>query len=454
MKPSIRIANGQGFWGDWLEAPIRQVEQGPIDYLVLDYLAEVTMSILQKQKSRDPSQGYARDFVALTGRLFPQLLEKGVRVISNAGGVNPVGCAQAVVEAARSQGLRGAKVAVVTGDDIFDRLDEMLARGVGFDDMDSGRPIEAVRPDILSANVYLGAFPLVEALKTGAQVVIAGRSTDTALTLAPMVHEFGWAEEDWDRLAAGTVAGHILECGAQATGGNCQLDWQSIPDLANIGFPIAEAYPDGRFCITKHEGTGGRVNSAVVKEQLLYELGDPREYITPDCVADFTTIQLEDEGPDRVMVSNVRGRERPPTLKTSITYSAGWKALGTLVYSWPDAVAKAQAADRIVRKRLGDLGLAFDKIHTEYLGAGACHGPAAVPSADPPEVQIRIGVRGQDRAAVDRFTRELIPLVLNGPPTATGFGEGRPRVQEVVAYWSSLLPREEITTSIHVYDVE
>ena len=454
MKPSIRIGNGQGFWGDWLEAPVRQVEQGPIDYLVLDYLAEVTMSILQKQKSRDPSQGYARDFVALTGRLFPQLLEKGVRVISNAGGVNPVGCAQAVVEAARSQGLRGAKVAVVTGDDIFDRLDEMLARGVGFDDMDSGRPIEAVRPDILSANVYLGAFPLVEALKTGAQVVIAGRSTDTALTLAPMVHEFGWAEEDWDRLAAGTVAGHILECGAQATGGNCQLDWQSIPDLANIGFPIAEAYPDGRFCITKHEGTGGRVNSAVVKEQLLYELGDPRDYITPDCVADFTTIRLEDEGPDRVMVSNVRGRERPPTLKASITYSAGWKALGTLVYSWPDAVAKAQAADRIVRKRLGDLGLAFDKIHTEYLGAGACHGPAAVPSADPPEVQIRIGVRGQDRAAVDRFTRELIPLVLNGPPTATGFGEGRPRVQEVVAYWSSLLPREEITTSIHVYDVE
>ncbi len=412
------------------------------------------MSILQKQKSRDPSQGYARDFVALTGRLFPQLLEKGVRVISNAGGVNPVGCAQAVVEAARSQGLRGAKVAVVTGDDIFEHLDEMLARGVRFDDMDSGRPIEAVRPDILSANVYLGAFPLVEALKTGAQVVIAGRSTDTALTLAPMVHEFGWGEEDWDRLAAGTVAGHILECGAQATGGNCQLDWQSIPDLANIGFPIAEAYPDGRFCITKHEGTGGRVNSAVVKEQLLYELGDPRDYITPDCVADFTTIRLEDEGPDRVMVSNVRGRERPPTLKASITYSAGWKALGTLVYSWPDAVAKAQAADRIVRKRLGDLGLAFDKIHTEYLGAGACHGPAAVPSADPPEVQIRIGVRGQDRAAVDRFTRELIPLVLNGPPTATGFGEGRPRVQEVVAYWSSLLPREEITTSIHVYDVE
>ena len=454
IKPSIRIANGQGFWGDWLEAPVRQVERGPIDYLVLDYLAEVTMSILQKQKSRDASQGYARDFVSLTGRLFPQLIEKDVRVISNAGGVNPIACAQAVVEAARSRGVRDAKVAVVIGDDIFGRLDEMAARGVRFDDLDSGRPIESVRSNVLSANVYLGAFPLVEALETGARVVIAGRSTDTALTLAPMIHEFDWGARDWDQLAAGTVAGHILECGAQASGGNCQLDWQSIPDLANVGFPIAEAYPDGRFCVTKHGGTGGRVDSAVVKEQLLYELGDPRHYITPDCIADFTTIHLDDNGPDRVMVSGIRGGPRPPTLKTSITYSAGWKALGTLVYSWPDALAKAKAADRIVRQRLGDLGLTFDEIHTEYLGAGACHGPAAAPNPDPPEVQVRIGARGQDRAAVDRFTRELIPLVLNGPPTGTGFGEGRPRVQEVVAYWSSLLPREEITTSIHVYDVE
>ena len=451
MKPSIRIANGQGFWGDWLEAPIRQVEQGPIDYLVLDYLAEVTMSILQKQKSRDASQGYARDFVSLAGRLLPHLIEKDVRIISNAGGVNPIACAQAVIEAARAG---GAKVAVVEGDDILGRLDEMIARGVRFDNLDSGRPIETIRSDLLSANVYLGAFPLVDALETGAQIVIAGRSTDTALTLAPMIHEFGWSAQDWDKLAAGTVAGHILECGAQASGGNCQLDWQSIPDMADIGFPIAEAHPDGRFCVTKHEGTGGRVNTGVVKEQLLYELGDPRNYITPDCVADFTTIHLEDDGPDRVLVTGVRGRPRPPTLKTSITYSAGWKALGTLVYCWPDALEKAEAADRIVRQRLAGLGLAFDEVHTEYLGAGACHGPASAPNADPPEVQLRIGVRGPDRAAVDRFTRELIPLVLNGPPTATGFGDGRPRVQEVVAFWSSLLPREEVWTRVHVYDVD
>ena len=452
MKSEIRIANGQGFWGDWLEAPVRQVEQGPIDYLVLDYLAEVTMSILQKQKNRDPGLGYARDFVPLTARIFPRLMERNIKVVSNAGGVNPTACARAVVEAAREKGIRGAKVAVVLGDDISGRLDEMIGRGIAFNDLESGKAIGKIRSRVLSANVYLGAFPLVEALQTGARIIIAGRSTDTALTLAPMVHEFGWSPEDFNRLAAGTIAGHIIECGAQTTGGNCQLDWQSIPDFANIGFPIIEARPDGSFHVTKHQNTGGRINAAVVTEQLLYELGDPHSYITPDCVADFTTIQLTDDGPDRVLVSGIRGGPRPPTLKTSITYAAGWKAIGTLVYSWPDALEKAQAANRIVRQRLSELGLQFDEIHTEYLGGSACHGELAAPNEDPPEVQIRIGVRGQDRKAVDRFTRELIPLVLTGPPTGTGFGEGRPPVREVVAYWSSLLPREEIHTSVEVFE--
>ena len=453
MKSQIRIANGQGFWGDWLEAPVRQIEQGPIDYLVLDYLAEVTMSILQKQKSADPAKGYARDFVALTERIWPQLVAKNVKLISNAGGVNPRVCADQVIQAARRSGVRNAKVAVILGDDIHERLDDMAGRGVRFDDLDSGEPIQKIRDRILSANVYLGAFPIVEALKTGAQVVVAGRSTDTALTLAPMIHEFGWGGEDWDRLAAGTVAGHIIECGAQASGGNCQLDWRSIPDLAHVGFPIIQAYPDSSFHVTKHENTGGRVTAGIVKEQLVYELGDPENYITPDCVADFTTIQITDDDPDRVLVRGIRGGPRPPTLKTSITYSAGWKATGTLVYSWPEALEKARAADRMVRRRLADLNLSFEEIHTEYLGVSACHGPLAAPNIDPPEVQLRLGARGQDRAAVERFTRELIPLVLNGPPTATGFGEGRPTLREVVAYWSSLLPREEIQTQIEVYEL-
>jgi hypothetical protein len=443
----IRIANGQGFWGDWLEAPVRLIEEGPLDYLTLDYLAEVTMSILQKQKEADPALGYARDFPPLIARIARQIRARGVKVIANAGGVNPVACAEAV-----RAGAPGLKVAVVLGDDVFARLGEFQGKGYDMRDMDTGEPLAAIRGRILSANAYIGAFPLAEALSTGADVVIAGRSTDTALALAPMIHRFGWQEQDWDRLAAGAVAGHIIECGAQATGGNCQVDWQEIPRMEAIGYPIVEAERDGSFTVTKHPASGGRVHSDIVKEQLLYELGDPRNYITPDCVADFTTIRLDDSDENRVRVSGIRGRPRPPSLKLSISYSNGWKATGTLVYSRPQALEKARAADRIVRARLAALGLVFERIHTEYLGASACHGNLAPVLPDYPEVQVRIGVRGQDRNAVDRFTRELIPLVLNGPPGATGFGEGRPPVREIVAYWSTLIPREEIATRVEVVE--
>src|SRR5579863_3895890 len=317
----IRIANGQGFWGDWLEAPVRLVEQGPIDYLTLDYHAEITMSILQKQKQADPSLGYARDFPPLIGRIARQMLDRNVRVIANAGGVNPIACAEAVRKAAP-----GMKVAVVLGDDVFARLDEFAAKGYQMADMDTGEAIAAIRERILSANAYIGAFPLAEALATGAQVVIAGRSTDTALALAPMVHRFGWRPDEYGKLAAGTIAGHIIECGAQSSGGNCQVDWQSIPDMANVGYPIVEAEPDGSFTVTKHAAAGGRVNIHTVKEQLLYELGDPKHYITPDCVADFTSIHLQETGPDRVRVSGIRGGARPPSLKLSVSYTNGWKA--------------------------------------------------------------------------------------------------------------------------------
>jgi hypothetical protein len=443
----IRIANGQGFWGDWLEAPVRLVDQGPIDYLALDYLAEITMSILQKQKLADPNLGYARDFPPLIARIAKKIRERGVKVIANAGGVNPIACAREVVKLAP-----GLKVAVVLGDDVYGRLDEFLAKGYEMRDMDTGEPIAAIRDRILSANAYIGAFPLAEALTTGADVVIAGRSTDTALALAPMVHRYGWKPDEYDKLAAGTIAGHIIECGAQCTGGNCQVDWQNIPDMANVGYPIVEAEPDGSFTVTKHPAAGGRVSSHIVKEQLLYELGDPKNYITPDCTADFTSIRLDDTGPDRVRVSGIRGGKRPPSLKLSIAYTNGWKAIGTLVYSWPQAREKARAADAIVRARLENLGLKFDEIYTEFFGIDACLGAAAPPNPDPPEVQVRIGVRGADRKAVDRFTRELIPLVLNGPPGATGFGEGRPPVREIVAYWSALVPRDEIATRVETIE--
>lgn len=443
----IRIANGQGFWGDWLEAPVRLVEQGPIDYLILDYLAEVTMSIVQKQKQADPSLGYARDFPPLIGRIAAKLKERRVRVVANAGGVNPVACAREVKRLAPE-----LKVAVVLGDDVYERVDDFLARGLELKNLDTGEPLTVIRGQISSANAYIGAFPLAEALGTGADVVIAGRSTDTALALGPMVHEFGWRADQFDLLAAGTIAGHIVECGAQCTGGNCIADWQTIPDFANIGYPIIEAEADGSFVITKHHGTGGRVSLETVKEQLLYELGDPQNYITPDCVADFTSVRLVEDGPDRVRVSGIKGRPKTPFLKVSVSYLYGFKALGTIVYSWPDALEKAKAADAIVRARLAALGLKFEEIYSEYFGANACHGIAAPVNPQPAEVMLRVGVRGKDKKAVDRFTRELIPLVLNGPPTGTGYGDGRPSVREVVAYWPALIPREEIVTRVEVVE--
>jgi hypothetical protein len=454
----IRIANGQGFWGDSLEAPVEQVRRGPLDYLTLDYLAEITMSILQKQRSRDPNTGYARDFVDMIARVLPDLVERRIRVVANAGGVNPAACSEAVLEVAKRQGIE-IKVATVSGDDILDRLDDFLSRGVELKNMETGEPLAAIRDHVESANVYFGAFPLAQALDRGAQIVITGRCTDTGLALAPMIHEFGWSADAWDKLAAGTVAGHTVECGAQCTGGNCQVDWETIPDLAGIGYPIIEAEHDGTFSITKHTGTGGRVTVASVKEQLLYEMGDPREYITPDCIADFTTIQLEQAGPDRVRFTGIRGRPATEFYKVSISYAAGFKAVGSLVYAWPDAYKKARAADQILRQRLDALGLRFDAIRTEFVGANACHGIAAAepsPALEPQlsEVVMRFGVRSESRAAVERFTREISPLVLNGPPVVAGLGAGRPRVEEIVAYWPALSPKREVTPEVNVWPSE
>ena len=450
MKERVRIAAGQGFWGDLPDAPVRQVEGGPIDYLMLDYLAEVTMSIMQKQKARDPNAGYARDFVPLMKEILPACVERDIKVVANAGGVNVPGCAAAVRRAAVELGLSDkVRIGMVTGDDILDRIDELLGRGIELRNLDTREPLAIVRNRIQSANAYLGAAPIVEGLGLGANVVITGRATDTGLTLGPLIHEFGWAPDDWDRLAAGTIAGHIIECGAQCSGGNCQYDWENIPDLANVGFPIAEASPDGTFIITKHEGTGGCVNVPSVKEQLLYEMGDPHEYITPDCVADFTTIQLVGDGPNRVRVFGIKGRPATDSLKVSISYSSGFKAVGTLVYAWPDAYKKAQAADRILRARLDRLGLKFEHVLTEFVGASAAHGVlAGKPSPDLAEVQLRVGVRANDRAPVERFTKEIAPLILTGPPAVTGFAGGRPKVEEIVAYWPALIPKSEIQSEV------
>lgn len=454
MKETVRIASGQGFWGDLLEAPVRQVREGAIDYLMLDYLAEVTMSIVQKQRQRNPNMGYARDFVDLMREILPDIVSKNIRVTANAGGVNVAGCAEAVKNVAGELGLSGKlKIGVVTGDDILPRLDEFLARGVELKNMDTGEPLAAILDKVQSANVYLGAQPLFEALEKGAQVVIAGRVTDTGLTLAPLMHEFGWKFDDWDRIAAGTIAGHIIECGAQCSGGNCQFDWQNIPDLANVGFPIVEGTASGEFVITKHANTGGRINIPSIKEQLLYEMGDPHNYITPDCIADFTTINLSDDGENRVKVHGIKGKPNTPFYKVSIAYTGGWKAVGTLVYSYPDALAKARAADQILRQRLDRLGLKFDTILTEFVGVSATHGElAGAPGNDIPEVQLRVGVRGQNKADVERFTKEIAPLILTGPPSVTGFAGGRPKTEEIMAYFPALIPKTEIETRVEIIE--
>ena len=448
----VRVAAGQGFWGDWLEAPVRQVNGGQIDYLMMDYLAEVTMSIMQKQKSRDPKAGYARDFVPLMERILPEVVRKRIKVTSNAGGVNPRGCAEAVLAVARQLGLANkVSIGLVTGDDILGRLDELIAAGHPLKNMETGRPLADIRDQVLSANAYLGMAPIVEALRGGADVVITGRVTDTGLTLGPIVHEFGWPADDWDKVAAGTVAGHIIECGAQCSGGNFLKDWRKVKGLENPGFPIVEASPDGSFIVTKHPGTGGVVSVASVTEQLVYEMGDPHSYITPDGIADFTTIHLKQAGRDRVRVSGIHGAPATPLLKVSIAYFYGYKAVGTLVYSWPEAYDKARAADRILRQRLKDLGLEYEQILTEYVGANATHGElSGPPDPDAPEVQLRIGVRARDRTPVERFTREIAPLVLTGPPSVTGFAGGRPAVEEVVAYWPALIDRRQIEPFVRV----
>jgi len=450
MKECIRIASGQGFWGDLLTAPREQVTRGHVDYLVLDYLAEVTMSIMQKQRRRDRALGYAVDLVELVDDLLPELLERGTVLITNGGGVNPTACRDAVFAAARKRGIKGLRVGVVLGDDILEGLGDLIGKGHELKNMETGAPAASVLDRVTSANVYFGARPIVEALGQGAQIVITGRTTDTGLTLAPMVHEFGWAANDWDKAAAGTVAGHILECGGQASGGNFSGDWRSVPDLAHIGFPIAEASPDGTVVITKHPGTGGLVSARTVKEQLLYEIGDPKSYITPDCVADFTSIRVEEVGSNRVKISGVKGRSSTEFYKVSMSYHDGFTAVGTLTYAWPDALEKAEAADRILRARLNDLGLEFDEIRTEFVGHNSCHGPLAPSRGELNEVVLRVGVRSHERAAVERFGKEVAPLILTGPPSVTGFAGGRPKPADVIAFWPALIEKSAVAPVVLV----
>jgi len=450
----VRIGAGQGFWGDSPYPALDVVGYGDVHYLCCDALAELTLAILQKQRQRDPAKGYVWDVIPLLQMVLPVCREKKIKILTNAGGINPEGAARAVYELAKRLGMQGMKIAVATGDDILSRLAELREKGISLTNLETGEELAAIQERILFANAYLGARPLVEALEMGADVVIAGRTADPAQFLAPLVFELGWAWDDWDKLAAGTVLGHLMECSAQSTGGNFGGDWWNIPDMERMGYPVAEVYENGEAVLTKPAGTGGRVDRETVKEQLLYEVHDPAAYLTPDVVADFTTVRLENAGPDMVRIYGVQGKPRPTHLKVSIGYSDGFLGEGNIRYSWPDALAKARKADEIIRRQFALAGLQFEEIRTEFIGYNSLTGPLAwEPGEDLNEVGLRITVRTKsekDAALVPRF---FPPLALNGPPGASGAG-GAVRPRELLGMWPALVPREEVEAQVRVSILE
>lgn len=452
---TFRIAGAAGFWGDRNDALSDQVRGGPVDAVMLDYLAEITMSILRRKLERDPRQGYATDFLLALDPALDVIAEKSIQVITNAGGMNPRACAEAVLSLCRKRGVRGMRVGVVEGDDLFGSLDDLVERGVSLDNLDTGAPFASVRGRVQSANAYLGSAPIVEALGEGAQIVVTGRCTDSALALAPLAHSFCWNDSDFDRLASGIIAGHLLECGGQASGGNFAGGWQDVPGLDRLGYPIAEVSEDGSMVITRHPGLGGRVTPAVLKEQLLYEIGDPRAYLTPDASVDFTSVQLVDLGNDRVRVSGVKGSAPPAQLKASLSYHDGWRNVASLLFVWPHAEERARAAAELLLARCRHLGLSIDEHRVELVGVSSAHGhmaPAHV--AEPNEVLLRVAIRTHDRESARRFGHEIAPLITNGLPGACGGPglAGRPDPAPIIDFWPALVPRDAALPRVEVLE--
>lgn len=453
----VRVGNGQGFWGDSEIGPRQLVRSGVIDYLTLDYLAEVTMSILQKARSKNPDLGYAADFVTQLDQILPECVEKGIKIVANAGGINPRACAAAVAQVIERHGL-DARVARVSGDDILQRLPEIFAAGAPLAHLSSGSPLEPLSGEVRSANAYLGAFPIAAALGRGADIVVTGRVTDASLIVGPLIHEFGWTPGDYDQLAAATIAGHIIECGTQCTGGNYDR-WRDVPDLAGIGYPYVEVSANGDFVVTKPEGTGGLVDIGTVTAQLLYEIGDPRAYAGPDVVTDFTSPTLAQDGPDRVSVTGARGHAPTADLKVSVSLADGYRIVGQLVVGAPDAVEKAHLTAEILFERLRRDGIEFpdaDRL-VEVIGANTLYAgmPPEVPApADPPEVLLRVAVRSRDRRALARLGAEIAPLLTTGPPGLTGFAGGRPRPSEVMRFWPALVPKNLVPAHVEVIGEE
>jgi hypothetical protein len=447
---SVRIAGGLGFYGDsW--RPVRaSIERGDVRYVASDHLAELTLAILQKDRQRDPRLGYTRDLVPMLADLLPVAAPRGVKFILNAGGLNPMAAREALLAALRQLGLK-LRVGVVLGDALQARLDELREAGVSLSHMDTGEDISVIRERLLFASAYLGARPLVEALDAGADIVLTGRVADAALFLAPMVHELGWRWDDWDRLAQGMVVGHLLECSGQATGGNFGGDWRAMPDLAHIGYPIAEVWENGDAVISKAEGTGGRVTFDTLREQLLYEVHDPGQYMTPDVEVDMTTLRMQEIGGDQVLVSGATGRPAPATLKIVAGYEDGVMGQAMLGYAWPDALAKARAAAEIIRQQMLEIGLKAEETLVEFIGYDSILGPLADPAhaRDLNEVYLRIAVRCPDKKEAAKLGRLFPPLALSGPPFIGGAG-GMLEPRALLGIWPALAPRALVEEYIQV----
>ncbi|MDA0657470.1 MAG: DUF1446 domain-containing protein [Planctomycetota bacterium] len=451
MKHLIRIGNAQAFWGDRTSAAIELLTQEPdLDYLTMDYLAEVSMSILAQQRERDASCGYPQDFVHVVRGLAPYWANGGrCRLVANAGGLNPQACAIACAAALEAAGCRSIKIAVVSGDDVLHLLRADASVEYDFQNLDSRASLLTVRDRLITANAYLGAAGIVAALRAGADIVITGRVADPSMVVAPCVYEFQWQLDDWDRLAGATVAGHLLECGTQVTGG-ISTDWLNVPDVTHIGFPIAEIDGDGQCIITKPKDSGGHVTVETVKEQLIYEIGDPRRYLSPDVIVAFDQLQVERIAADRVRVTGARGIQGPQTLKVSATYHDGYRAAGMLTIFGSNAVHKARCCGQMILRRLAERGCVFRDTIVECLGngesvpvAGCVHNSEASM-----ETVLRIAVESDSRADAETFGREVIPLVTSGPPGTTGYAEGRPRVHSIFRYWPCLIGADQVSQHV------
>jgi len=451
MTHSIKIGNASGFWGDRFDAPATLLRQAPdLDYLTLDYLAEVSLSIMALQLSRNPEAGYAQDFVDVVRTLAP-IWKDGhpAKIVTNAGGLNPMNCARAVAAALAEEGVADKTIGVVSGDDVLAELQETAGEEVKvFTNLDTGLPLDAVRDRLFTANAYVGASGAVEALNRGADIVITGRMADPSMGVAPAMHAFGWSVDQYDRIAQATVCGHILECGSQACGG-ISTNWLDVPDLVHMAFPYCEIEEDGSFVVTIPDGAGGLVNEETVKEQLLYEIGDPGEYKSPDCTLSFLTVAIEETGPNRVRVSGATGSAPPETYKVNATYRDGYKATGQITVFGHRAVEKARRSGEIILARLAEAGYDYARTQVECLGAGAC-APGVTHEPDLLETVLRISVHDNDKAAVERFAKEISPLACGGAQGTTGYAGGRPRPTPVFGFWPCLIERGKVEQRVEL----